>query len=228
MAVSRDRKDIQSRSVRIARIASVSIGAVGLILLCIACEPPGFGDGDDTARVAPLATTRMHVASPTAGLQASPISSTATLTNDPTTTPSTDVNPSATIAAGGCPVTPYSPDQPPNAGTAPPTDTWLESHELWAGLAQHQEGRWHTDRQKVAWIRLITGELTITGERLDGPAEPLVAGIPEGYGPSGFQSTFIEFPSAGCWEVVGRVQDAELRFIVHVQPAEESSMHRPG
>jgi hypothetical protein len=69
---------------------------------------------------------------------------------------------------------------------------------------------------KWAWWRFAEGELTIEGRRLDAPAPPLEAEVPEGYGASGFQVSGITFPTDGCWEVTGRVGDDSLTFVVQV------------
>jgi hypothetical protein len=69
---------------------------------------------------------------------------------------------------------------------------------------------------KFPWWRGVRGKLTIEGRRLDGAAPPLRAHIPEGYGDTGFQSTALVFPTAGCWEVTGRVGDASLTFVTRV------------
>jgi hypothetical protein len=65
----------------------------------------------------------------------------------------------------------------------------------------------------------VRGQLEITGHRLDGPAPPLTASVPEGYGESGFQASGVTFPTAGCWEVTGRVGDATLTFVTLVVAA---------
>ncbi len=70
---------------------------------------------------------------------------------------------------------------------------------------------------KFPWWRAVCGHLTITGRRLDGPAPPLRAHVPEGYGETGFQSSGVYFPSEGCWEITGRVGDAELTFVLEVR-----------
>jgi hypothetical protein len=70
---------------------------------------------------------------------------------------------------------------------------------------------------KWPWWRGVRGELVIEGRRLDGQAPPLRAAIPRGYGPAGFQSTGLLFPTAGCWEVTGRVADEHLTFVVFVE-----------
>jgi len=69
---------------------------------------------------------------------------------------------------------------------------------------------------KWPWWRGTRGKLTIEGKRLDGSAPPLRASIPDGYGDIGFQSTGLIFPTAGCWEVTGKVGDASLTFVTRV------------
>jgi hypothetical protein len=71
---------------------------------------------------------------------------------------------------------------------------------------------------KWAWYRYVPGQLTIAGRRLDAPAPPLRAWVPEGYGSTGFQLAGIIFPTAGCWEITGRVGDASLTFVTLVIP----------
>jgi hypothetical protein len=69
---------------------------------------------------------------------------------------------------------------------------------------------------KVGWWRAVAGGLTIQGERLDGPAPPLRASVPAGYGIRGFQATGLTFPTVGCWWVVGSVAGHDLDFVVRV------------
>ena len=69
---------------------------------------------------------------------------------------------------------------------------------------------------KFPWWRGIHGALNITGRRLDMPAPPLRADIPEGYGLSGFQASGVIFPTEGCWEVTGRVSNVSLIFVTLV------------
>jgi hypothetical protein len=70
---------------------------------------------------------------------------------------------------------------------------------------------------KFFWWRLVRGRLTIEGQRLDSPAPPLRARIPDGYGEIGFQATALIFPTPGCWEVTGRIADQSLTFVTLVQ-----------
>jgi hypothetical protein len=69
---------------------------------------------------------------------------------------------------------------------------------------------------KFGWWRIASGVLTITGQRLDGPAPPVRASVPDGYGSEGFQASGVNFPTEGCWQVSGRVGGAELTFVTFV------------
>lgn len=70
---------------------------------------------------------------------------------------------------------------------------------------------------KFGWWRIVPGQLTITGRRLDGPAPPLGSSVPDGYGPQGFQASGVDFMTEGCWEVTGRLGHAELTFVTFVE-----------
>lgn len=69
---------------------------------------------------------------------------------------------------------------------------------------------------KFGWTRGVRGRLQIEGHRLDGPASPLRAHIPDGYGDFGFQATSLIFATPGCWEVTGRVGEASVTFVTMV------------
>lgn len=69
---------------------------------------------------------------------------------------------------------------------------------------------------KFGWWRIVSGTLTITGRRLDAPAPPLRASVPDGYGSHGFQASGVYFPTEGCWEVTGTVGGSELTFVTFV------------
>jgi len=71
---------------------------------------------------------------------------------------------------------------------------------------------------KFGWTRGegLRGKLKIHGRRLDAPAPPLRASIPEGYGDTGFQATALIFPTEGCWEVTGEVEDTRVTFVTRV------------
>jgi hypothetical protein len=67
------------------------------------------------------------------------------------------------------------------------------------------------------WLRGPPGELEITGRRLDEPAPPLRAEVPDGYGEIGAQPSELVFPTPGCWEVTARVGSAVLLFVTLVE-----------
>lgn len=71
---------------------------------------------------------------------------------------------------------------------------------------------------KFGWTRGegLRGKLKIHGKRLDAPAPPLRAYIPGGYGDTGFQATALIFPTEGCWEVTGEVDDTHVTFVTRV------------
>jgi hypothetical protein len=69
---------------------------------------------------------------------------------------------------------------------------------------------------KFGWRRGVSGQLKIEGHRLDAVAPPLRSEVPSGYGDRGFQATYVIFPTAGCWEVTGRVGNAHVTFITKV------------
>jgi hypothetical protein len=53
-------------------------------------------------------------------------------------------------------------------------------------------------QMKFPWWRAVRGKVEIEGRRLDAPAPPIQAHIPDGYGETGFQAMGIYFPTAGC------------------------------
>ncbi len=67
---------------------------------------------------------------------------------------------------------------------------------------------------KFPWMRLVKGQLRITARRLDAPAPPATARVPNGYGDEGFQASGVVFPTVGCWRVTGSVSDATLSFVI--------------
>lgn len=69
---------------------------------------------------------------------------------------------------------------------------------------------------KVGWWRDQKGLLQIRGRRLDGAAEPARAYISD-YGEEGFQPVYLVFPTPGCWEITGSVEQASLTFVTLVE-----------
>jgi hypothetical protein len=69
---------------------------------------------------------------------------------------------------------------------------------------------------KLGWWRGLPGKLVIRGRRLDAPAPPLRADVPDDTGSLGFQPTGLTFSTVGCWRVVGKAGRARLTFVVKV------------
>jgi hypothetical protein len=121
-------------------------------------------------------------------------------------------------AVDPCPIT------HPNGSVPPGPMFGAEPHgngSIWVGLWHSNVVVWNSQADgsvttKFGWWRGVPGTLRIDGHRLDARAPPLTARVPEGYGGSGFQSSGITFPSAGCWQVTGRVGNASLTFVTLV------------
>lgn len=132
-------------------------------------------------------------------------------------------------AAATCPVTRPNGDVPPDLGN-PAFAGGYGNDALWTNvwmwdeapripvLTEHVLPDGSLGQIKWAWYRYAPGRLTIEGRRLDAPAPPLRAWIPDGYGDRGFQVSGLIFPTAGCWKVTGRVGDASLTFVTLVLP----------
>jgi len=129
----------------------------------------------------------------------------------------------ARLVAGvaSCPITSPNNSQPPGSTFG---SVFHGNGELWVGLWDANVVVWKPEADgsidaKFGWWRVASGDLRIDGRRLDAAAPPLTASVPDGYGPTGFQATGILFPSAGCWEVSGRVGKASLTFVTLVVAA---------
>ena len=141
-----------------------------------------------------------------------------------------------------CPVTkpPGHPFVPPSPYPTllDPGSFWFGTEKLWTVL--HSDGTWKglphyrpTDtafRQKLFWWRkgfdgrkVPLPMLKITGKRLDSPAPSLeVNGQANASWTNDQEHPFIvsgiDIPTLGCWEITGRLEDAELSFVVWVTP----------
>ena len=133
-------------------------------------------------------------------------------------------------AAGGekgefvCPVTLANGETPPGEK---PDAGFYGNGQLWTGLWPKGKVIFSPDgpgeigadgslTMKWFWWRGTVGKLSIEGKRLDQVGPALGSLIQDGYGDSGFQSTALVFPEAGCWEVTGRAGDGALRFVAQV------------
>jgi hypothetical protein len=87
----------------------------------------------------------------------------------------------------------------------------------WFAGETSQYGLVSGEDTKLGWFRPAGADLEITGRRLDGAAPPLEAHVPCCY-PTRFQATGLLFPAEGCWEVIARAAESELKFVVSVEP----------
>jgi hypothetical protein len=130
--------------------------------------------------------------------------------------------------AANCPVTRPSRFTPPSGvsyGTLFGADSSHGNGQLWAG-GLGDNGVIAADSRfvepdgsvgwKFGWYRVASGELTITGRRLDAPSPPARADVPSGYGDAGFQASGVHFPTEGCWEITGTVGATSLTFVTFV------------
>lgn len=130
-----------------------------------------------------------------------------------------------TAVPADCPITPFAVTWPNDYYT----DTWYGDGQLRAGLDRGYGGRWFAGPAakpvalKVLWLRPSWKPLTVEGRRLDAPGPALAAEIIPGYDGFAYQVTALTFPTAGCWEVVGRIPEAELRVVVRVLPSDGTS-----
>ncbi|HJR80490.1 MAG TPA: hypothetical protein VJ821_10485 [Anaerolineales bacterium] len=110
---------------------------------------------------------------------------------------------------------------------------WYGSNSLWTAIPK--DGIWwglpHNPSgytQKVFWWRegyVWTEEpepdLIVTGERLDAPAPALISSKGTNAYASDIGSAMlvgVDFPTLGCWKLIGKYADAELSFVVWVAP----------
>jgi hypothetical protein len=125
-----------------------------------------------------------------------------------------------------CPVTEANQSVPP--GERPPLDQgpspYYGNGRLWTvlwprGVFVAGPGDLERDGSisvKFPWWRRGYGYLKITGRRIDARADRLRAHIPRGYGRTGFQSTAVTFPTAGCWRVTGTAGPDRLTVVTLV------------
>ena len=140
------------------------------------------------------------------------------------------------VPPASCPIT--LPQDPPFAAPEPysrsapwPGEFWYGSADLWVSLPDtgvwsglpHNLGGY---TQKVFWWRkgYVWNEepepaLTVTGKRLDSDAPTLIVSRATNAYASDIGSAMLvggDFPTLGCWEINGKYNDAELRFVVWV------------
>jgi hypothetical protein len=112
--------------------------------------------------------------------------------------------------------------------------TLLPTDGIWRGPLPRKPGDFAYEN-KLPWFRLHPafsekdGPLTITGERLDGPAPYFTETYEGGSGllrddDNAMIMGGIEIPVFGCWKITGHYKDQELSFIVWVTPLREREL----
>lgn len=129
-------------------------------------------------------------------------------------------------ATDACPVTLPNGNRPPGQ---PRNVTWYGNGLLWAGV--HADGVYRAPSSQISADGSIGNKLlwvttppwdkpTLTGERIDAPAQPLrVSGVNTGSfsgaaNPS--HMTPVSFPTAGCWRLRARLGNLSLVYVVRV------------
>lgn len=114
----------------------------------------------------------------------------------------------------------------PAGATAPPNPTvevrpqlwasdknWLGDGALWIELPPG--GVTRGLGEKIPVYRIASGRIAVDARRLDGGGTATPS-LPD-YGDRGFQSTGVEFSTAGCWELVYSMADHRLSFVLKVE-----------
>lgn len=124
------------------------------------------------------------------------------------------------------PPEPYSPEPPGPSFWYGDESLWtaLPLNGSWSDLPDNPDG--YTQklfwwREGYSWTEEPEPALHVTGHRLDDPSVSLLA-LPatNAFAPD-IQSAMlvgVDFPTPGCWQITGRYADAELSYIVQVDP----------
>ena len=144
-------------------------------------------------------------------------------------------SPDHLAAPDGCPVTRPIPHRspPPHlhaiGNFAYYLHGWYGNTALWVGVpvdgvlpADRPYGtpwaasKWGT---KFPWWPVISGHLTITARRLDGPSAGFRSRVtgPARVGKASFISSGLYWPAPGCWQVTGSVSGRSLTFVAWVK-----------
>lgn len=143
-------------------------------------------------------------------------------------------------AAQSCPVTqaPATPlERPQGFPAASPGSFDVGTEELWVvalprpwrGLSRNDRGYrqkivWYSSRYNLdadTWREGPRPELTITGRRLDDNTPPVElgqGGLTYRDDMGSFIMSAVDVPTAGCWEITGRLGEQSTSFVVEVLP----------
>ena len=139
--------------------------------------------------------------------------------------------------ADTCPVTqaPVPAFAPPVGNTTPVAGGFFYgTSKLWVQVRPHQRPLDNFIRQKIVWwsegydwTANPHPALTISGRRLDGaaPALSVDKNVDGSYDVNGsyrddmgsFIMSAVNFPTRGCWEITGKLNGTELKFVVSLE-----------
>jgi hypothetical protein len=142
----------------------------------------------------------------------------------------------SSLHAGECEVSlPHGNDLPDSLLSVPEGFAWVGSPKLaatvpinghWKGMGPERNyfDKWWWWRDGYRATEEADPELVVTATRLDESSPPVVIrNATNAFGPAnefgpGWDAMLVgmEFPTSGCWEVVGRYRDQELRFVFEV------------
>lgn len=73
---------------------------------------------------------------------------------------------------------------------------------------------------KFPWYGLRSGQIRVTGQRLDGPGRFAadIGTVQQGYGPPGFVPSDLRWSGLGCWRITATLDGSALRIIARVNP----------
>jgi len=74
---------------------------------------------------------------------------------------------------------------------------------------------------KWPWIKKEVGDLVVSGHRLDDTAPPAESFMSDSYAYVGFMPSYLVFPTPGCWEITGTLNESKLVFVVLVEKVGE-------
>ena len=137
--------------------------------------------------------------------------------------PVTEGRPGTTPPPGQVPQSSTAPTPNPSPLVTPWFDTWDGNAAIWIQLptngvlpAMPEPGK-TTIFTKFPWFRVLPGQLTASGVRLDGDGEfSADVGTPSEYGPTGFVPSILAFDQPGCWQITGSLQGQTLSFVTRV------------
>lgn len=102
--------------------------------------------------------------------------------------------------------------------------TAIPQNGIWSGLPHNREG--YTQkvfwwREGYVWNEEPKPELIVTGERLDASAPLLAVSKATNAYASDIGSAMlvgVDFPTPGCWKIIGQYKQSELSFVVWIAP----------